>query len=401
MVKLQVSVVHLTGFHLYCHFSTSGLFRQLWMRFVVISSLSFLLLQSVLVFNLASFLSREAIRAKKQYNSGNSTPEDNGIKRAFQLFLQSSGVFEYLRAYHSSSPRAHEIIVQREKNSSFTPSFVQVTSNSKDLPSTALSAAQGHGVVDVDEHMCAFFRDLMIAQAQASFYENASANKVSNSLLVKIAFGVASLYLDASLHFIHAPGRNSVLVHANNFLDKNSISIAHQCNPSLLSSILGAHPKSYRYYQHCRFQHLVHCSIAFRLLSEDKKAESNWAHELFYLQLCKKCHQLIEHYYPVQSLGLVGSLEKNYLASKNLVESRYREAHHDNEHIYFAIVPDKEEEVAGFIKGVSPTEKLINAKITPFSLFGASGTEKVDEKWAIVEDPFSSLISSEVIHSYF
>ena len=122
-----------------------------------------------ILFNIASLLSRQATQIKSSTLSspgvaGDAT--DNNLKEACRLFQLSAGLFDHLA-------RAPEII----------------------------GSTLGNGMsIDLNSESLAMLSVLMLAQAQACFFEK-STTTASPQLVAKLAMGVSSLFSEALQRF--------------------------------------------------------------------------------------------------------------------------------------------------------------------------------------------------------
>eukprot|EP00823_Brevimastigomonas_motovehiculus_P009598 TRINITY_DN927_c7_g1_i1.p1 TRINITY_DN927_c7_g1~~TRINITY_DN927_c7_g1_i1.p1 ORF type:complete len:941 (-),score=321.72 TRINITY_DN927_c7_g1_i1:136-2931(-) len=218
--------------------------------------------KSGVLFNLASFYSLEALNHKRS--------SEDGIKKACQLFQSAAGVLRYML-------KAPDIV----------------------RPITA---------VDISTETLTVFHALMMAQAQACFFERASATSgTPPTLIAKIASGVSKLYKDAMLECDKEPFKS--------WVNRSSC---------------------YAWARHCSFQMLCHKAAAYFWQSKASGAVDAFGEEIAHL---KKAQALLNDAQRIVS-GLVGPVEvaRQQLASK--IDVRLRAAIADNDKIYYMKVPE-------------------------------------------------------------
>lgn len=271
------------------------------------------------LFDIAALYSRHATQVKGSApSSGGSDASSSAasvsLKESCRLFQLSSGLFEHL----SRSPEV-------------------------------VAGSLGNGAsIDLDPKALSMLSTLMLAQAQACFFEAATAT-ASPKLVAKLAMGTALLFRDA-----HARcEKNAKLMH-------------------VLSK-----PDCYQWHAHCLFQSLCYQAAAHYWHAKGCLSEDEYGLEIAHLERARWLLQ--------QARAKEGTLLRNLLENRSRLESaivaRLAAANKDNETIYYSAVP----------KQVSDPESVQTVKPLPLdSLTAAGGPLAIDPA---KDDPFVHLVS--------
>ena len=259
-------------------------------------------LNSVL-FDTAALYSRRATSIKGQASAQDDTP----IKEACRLFQLSAGLFEHLARSASSTA------------------------------SSGLS-------VDLSSDGLSFLNRLMLAQAQACFFEK-STYTASPKLVAKLAQAVSELFGDCRR--LAGSGRMKVLTSGGGGSGSGDV---------------------YAWGEHCYYQQLCYNAAAHYWLAKGLLAEDKYGDEIAHLD---KARQLLEAAAKVESL-LLKNLAENRMKLDAAIRSRLITAVKDNDTIYYATLPRPDT--------LRDPDSVITVKSTPFVLEDSV-------------DPYSDLLS--------
>ena len=259
------------------------------------------------LFDTAALYSRRATSIKGQASAQDDTP----IKEACRLFQLSAGLFEHLA--RSASTTA----------------------------SSGLS-------VDLSSDGLTFLNRLMLAQAQATFFEK-STYTASPKLVAKLAQGVSELFGDCRR--LAGSGRMKALTSSGGGGGSGSGS-----------------GDVYAWESHCYYQQLCYNAAAHYWLAKGLLADDKYGDEIAHLD---KARQLLEAATKVESL-LLKNLAENRMKLDGAIRNRLIAAMKDNDTIYYANIPRPDT--------LRDPDSVITVKSTPFVLEDSV-------------DPYSDLLS--------
>ena len=247
-------------------------------------------LNSVL-FDTAALYSRRATAIKGQASAQDDTP----IKEACRLFQVSAGLFEHLARSASSSA------------------------------SSGLS-------VDLSADGLSFLNKLMLAQAQAAFFEK-STYTASPKLVAKLAQAVSELFGDCRR--LAGTGRMKALQTGSGSSGGGDV---------------------YAWESHCYYQQLCYNAASHYWLAKGLLAEDKYGEEIAHLD---KARQLLEAAIKVES-SLLKNLAENRMKLDAAIRTRLATAVKENNLIYYASIPP--------LETLRDSESVITVKSTPFVL---------------------------------
>ena len=242
-------------------------------------------LNSVL-FDAAALYSRRATAIKGQASGADDSP----IKEACRLFQLSAGLFEHL------------------------------------LRTSASTASSGLSV-DLSSDGLSLLVRLMLAQAQACFFER-STYSASPKLVAKLAMGVSELFKETAR--LAGMGRLKALQQTGS-------------------------GEVYQWETHCVYQMLCYCAAAHYWLSKGMLQDEQYGEEIAHLE---RARMLLDQATKAES-SLLRNLQDNRSRLQQAVVLRIAAAMKDNDSIYYAAVPKQET--------VRDPEAVINVKLIPFS----------------------------------
>jgi len=249
---------------------------------------------AAVLYNIGALYSKEAIRKKRSMDE---------LKEACTLFNQAAGVFDYIAGNDDLNKWGDE--------------------NDMSVDNLKMVSA------------------LMIAQAQACFFEKACANKVSPTLVAKLAAGTAQLFNVAESACSAALFRNAV----------------------------------YPWQRHCHYQYLAYSSSACYWQAKHAITQCAYGEEIAWLQ---KARSLLTASEGFQS-NLTGDVAATKQILMNAINERLREATSDNDKIYFNPITKQAD--------LPQLEPKIVVKATAFAAPAPDPSQ---------EDPFSRLVPAQV-----
>lgn len=255
------------------------------------------------LYNIGSLYSLEALREKRN--------PDDGLKKAMQLFTQSAGVFQYLL-------------------------------DTNELLRPAVSSLN----VDITADALAFNVQLLLAQAQAVFFEKAATTNSSPGLTAKLAAGASKLFKSAQ-------GAAEKSPELTNWL-KNS---------------------DYQWNRHCSYQSLIFQAAAHFWHAKSLLATDEYGLEIAHLN---RATDLLKEAGKAES-GLIPSLLESRKALTDKVTARLLAAVKDNNSIYYKPVPNPA------VTPIGEIEQKVIVKPAPF---------KPPE--AAEQNAFSSLVPQKI-----
>ena len=279
-------------------------------------------------FNVAALYSRQATQIKSSVAptgpvGGDATTAltTSSLKEACRLFQLASGIFEFLSK----------------------------------LPEI-MSGQLGAGVsIDMTTESLSMLHVLMLAQAQACFFE-AATTTASPKLVAKLAMGVAVLFQDAHM----------------------------RCEKNLRLKGIEKKPDVYPWAQHCAYQMLCYQAASNYWFARGALAEDEYGVEIAHLERAKSILMQAK----AREIGLLRNLAENRTKLEGALNARLAAAMKDNDTIYYSTVPKPET--------VKDPESVQAVKPVPFS--DAPGTTGPAASSGLVpdmqvDDPFRFLVS--------
>lgn len=248
------------------------------------------------IFNIAALCSRVGVNKK-------AAKDDSSLREAQAQFLTAAGVYDWM-------------------------------THSADVTASSLTSPDFH--VDL-LYMLKF---LMLAQAQACYFEVATANaaKISPGTISKLAMGTAELYRSAY-----------------NYADKPHVKALFT---------------QYKWHHHIYFQLMAYQAAASYWTAKQLMKDEKYGEEIAQLNralLCLSNARAVEG-------GLVHTVIEHRTKLESELNTRQKIAMKDNESIYYAVIPKPET--------VKDPDSIVKVQLTPFNPPSA----------ADLPDPFASLV---------